>query len=587
VHSDFELELSDITNRIPVMKTAAIRKLRQKLKANEPVYGLWVTLESATITEMAVALGLDWVVIDAEHGHLDWREILDHLRATVRSDTTALVRVTELNLGQIKRALDIGADGVIIPWIETADQLRQAVSYCHYPPKGVRGIGGERATCWGRCLVEHTAEADENVLVVPIIETVRAGKNIEELCRVDGVDLFQFGPADYSSTAGFKGQWEGPGVADQLLGIKDCIRKAGKHCGVLATSNENLAQRREQGFQFLGLGMDAVLLLRSLTGGLSSIGRESTIASSFFPVSQPEHIGPDAPDNYKTPAAQNMGSVASPLPGRPKGFEPNRPEVVTTRNAAKRVELERGVIFQPLVGSHNQAQNLTTGIVTFMPGAQLPYHTHPHGEAVTLLTGEAEIEVEGRRYHLFPLDNVYIPPGTAHFACNPSGSKPATIHIAMNSHQPSRTLVPGPAATRNMADDAAGVPGAERVSRHATTPWYEPNPGAKFQDYFNRDLGSVGMSGGYGTFQLGGRLPCHLHDFDESITIIQGTATCIVEGRRYSLSDCATALAPRGRCHYFINETERPMAMIWVYAGDLPQRYVLSQKCCEPEGCPQ
>ncbi|MBS0265759.1 MAG: cupin domain-containing protein [Planctomycetes bacterium] len=564
------------------MNTAAIRKLRKKLKANDPVYGLWITLESATITEMAVALGLDWVVIDAEHGHLDWHDILEHLRATVRSDTTALIRVTELNLGQIKRALDIGADGVVIPWVETAEQLRQAVSFCTYPPRGVRGIGGERATGWGRCLVEHTAEADEHVLVVPIIETVRAGKNIEELCRVDGVDLFQFGPADYSSTAGYKGQWEGPGVADQLLSIKDSIRKAGKHCGVLPTSNENLIQRREQGFQFLGLGMDAGLLLRSVTGALTAVGRETAIFTSFSPNPSPEQQ--PAP---KTESAPYMGSVANPLPGRPPGFEPNRPEVVTTRNAAKRVELERGVVFQPLVGAHNQAQHLTTGIVTFMPGAQLPYHTHPHGEAITLLTGEAELEVAGRRYRLFPLDNVYIPPGTAHAAFNPSGSKPATFHIAMNSHTPSRTLVAAPGATRKMADDAGGVPGAERVSRHATTPWYEPNPGAKFQDYFNRDLGSIGMSGGYGIFQHGGRLPCHLHDFDESITIIQGTATCIVEGRRYLLSDCATALAPRGRCHYFINDTERPMAMIWVYAGDLPQRYVLNQKCCEPEGCPE
>src|SRR5204863_3012837 len=94
------------------MKTSAIQKLRCKLKADQPVFGLWVTLESASITEMAVGLGLDWVVIDAEHGHLDWKDIVEHLRATVRSDTVALVRVAELNNGLIKRALDIGADGV-------------------------------------------------------------------------------------------------------------------------------------------------------------------------------------------------------------------------------------------------------------------------------------------------------------------------------------------------------------------------------------------------------------------------------------------------------------------------------------------
>src|SRR2546425_12393631 len=103
------------------MKTAALQKLRRKLAAHETIYGLWVTLEFASISEMAVALGLDWLVIDAEHGHLDWNEILEHIRATVRSDTVALVRVAELNGALIKRALDIGADGVVVPWVETAE----------------------------------------------------------------------------------------------------------------------------------------------------------------------------------------------------------------------------------------------------------------------------------------------------------------------------------------------------------------------------------------------------------------------------------------------------------------------------------
>src|ERR1041385_5016828 len=121
------------------MKTAGIQKLRAKLAADREIYGLWITLESASISEMAVALGLDWVVIDAEHGHLDWKEILEHIRATVRSNTVALVRIAELNCGLIKRVLDIGADGVVVPWVETAEQLRQAVSYSLYPEEGVRG----------------------------------------------------------------------------------------------------------------------------------------------------------------------------------------------------------------------------------------------------------------------------------------------------------------------------------------------------------------------------------------------------------------------------------------------------------------
>jgi 2-keto-3-deoxy-L-rhamnonate aldolase RhmA len=263
------------------MKTGAIKKLRSKLAADQPVYGLWITLESASIAEMAVALGLDWIVIDAEHGHLDWKEIVEHVRAAVRSDTVVLVRIAELNIGLVKRALDIGADGVVVPWVESTEQLRQAVAFAQYPPEGVRGIGAERATGWGQCIAEHTQEANEHVLVVPIIESVQGGRNIQSMLSVSGVELFFFGPADYSSSAGYRGQWEGPGVAEQILAAKDAIRAAGKHCGVAATSNENLLERRNQGFQMLGLGMDSGLLLRSLHGALAAVGRDRQIGAAF------------------------------------------------------------------------------------------------------------------------------------------------------------------------------------------------------------------------------------------------------------------------------------------------------------------
>lgn len=261
------------------MKIAAIRQLRQKLKAGETTYGLWVTLESASITEMAVAAGLDFAVIDAEHGHLDWSDIMQHVRATVRSNCVALVRVAELNGGLIKRSLDIGADGVVIPWVETAEQLRQAISWSRYPPEGLRGIGAERATQWGQALVEHTRDANDHVLVVPIIETVRTQRQVQLMTEVEGSELFWFGPADYSSTAGYRGQWEGPGVAEQILQIKETLRKAGKHCGLLATSHEDLLKRREQGFRLIGLGSDAGLLIRSLRGALAVVERDRPFSS--------------------------------------------------------------------------------------------------------------------------------------------------------------------------------------------------------------------------------------------------------------------------------------------------------------------
>ncbi|MCA9075641.1 MAG: hypothetical protein KDA93_11455 [Planctomycetaceae bacterium] len=269
------------------MKTRALQKFRRKLTNDESVYGLWVTLESATITELAVGLGLDWVVIDAEHGHLDWKEINEHIRAGLRSDTVILVRLAERSTSLTKRALDIGADGIVIPWVETRDQLEEAVRDCRYPPEGRRGIGGERATAWGQCFAEHTAEANEHVLVVPLIESVAAVADVPAMCEVEGVEVFFFGPADFSSTAGFRGQWEGPGVAEQILQLKDIMRTAGKHCGVMTTSLDDLVRRRDQEFQMLGLGADTGMLLRSLRQSLQAVGCDRKLTTSLDPADSP------------------------------------------------------------------------------------------------------------------------------------------------------------------------------------------------------------------------------------------------------------------------------------------------------------
>ena len=104
------------------------------------------------------------------------------------------------------------------------------------------------------------------------------------MCEVDGIDIFFFGPADFSSTAGFPGKWEGPGVAKQILELKDIINASGKHCGVVSTSTKNLTERLEQGFKMLALGNDSGLLLRSIHQSLREIGRDRSLATSIDPI---------------------------------------------------------------------------------------------------------------------------------------------------------------------------------------------------------------------------------------------------------------------------------------------------------------
>src|SRR5262249_31170771 len=161
-----------------------------------------------------------------------------------------------------------------------------------------------RATGWGECLVEHSAEANNHVLVVPILETVRAAGEVGRMCVVEGVEVFYFGPADYSASAGHRGQWEGPGVAEEILAMARTVRESGKHGGVVATGTANLAERFDQGFRVLGLGLDGGLLLRSLHASLAAVGRDRKIRSGF-------RLGP-------TP----------PLPRPPESMRPDRREVM-------------------------------------------------------------------------------------------------------------------------------------------------------------------------------------------------------------------------------------------------------------------
>ena len=550
------------------MNIRALKEFRRKLALNQPTYGLWITLESASLTELAVAMGVDWVVVDAEHGHLDWKEIAEHIRAAVRSDTVVLVRIAERDTALAKRALDIGADGIVVPWVETAEQLEEAIRDCRYPPQGRRGIGGERATVWGQCLVEHTAEANEHVLVVPIIESVRAVAAVPAMCQVNGAEVFFFGPADFSASAGHRGQWEGPGVAEQILQLKDAIRNAGKHCGLLTTSTENLLARREHGFRMLGLGSDTGLLLRSLHELLKAVGRDRRPATSLDP--------------------KDGTAVRDPLPRPPEAMRPERKEVITAAGSGPVVELDPGVSFEVLAGQFNGARHLTTGIVTLQPQAALVPHRHPGAEAITVLSGVAEIAIEGRVYRLGPLDNIVIPRWLPHATRNPDAASITRLHAAMALSQPEREIVTRTFARVDMPADSTGVAGLERVTRFLSAQrTFGVGPGAEFIDYFNAELmPGLEMSGGFGRFQPGGRLPAHVHDFDESICIIDGTATCLVEGRNYPMSGCATAMVPRGRVHYFENQSGAAMSMIWVYAGPMPERIVVDAKCATEAGNP-
>ena len=262
----------------------------------------------------------------------------------------------------------------------------------------------------------------------------------------------------------------------------------------------------------------------------------------------------------------------------------SRLERVTHAATAPALELVEGVSVVFFANGELGAKGFSTGLARFKPGVELPCHKHECGESITVLQGRCDIAVEGRIYRLAPYDSMHVPAGVAHGLKSLESSTDLLAHVAFSSATVTRELVRTPFTERDLRDAAASTEGPEALSRFSRAQEYELSANALFRDLFAKRLGSKGICGGYGRFAPGASLPCHTHLYDESITIVEGGATCLVAGRRYALSGCDTALVPQGLPHRFINETNEPMAMVWVYAGDEPERVIVDNRICSGEG---
>ena len=251
-------------------------KLRQKLRDQQTAYGLWVTSESSAITEIVVELGLDWICIDMEHGYLGYSDIAGHLVAARGSDLSVFVRPPSHALEPTKRALDLGAHGIILPLVETASEVEAAQQNVFYPPRGKRGIGGERNVKWGLNLEDYVRRANDEIMLVPMIETAQAYDNFDSIIGVDGVEAIFMGPGDMSASYGHVGQWEGPGVAEKILEMTDRANEKGIRTGIMARHTEESVQRSEQGFGMVGLGSDVGLMIRQIKSMGDALGRTTT-----------------------------------------------------------------------------------------------------------------------------------------------------------------------------------------------------------------------------------------------------------------------------------------------------------------------
>jgi quercetin dioxygenase-like cupin family protein len=239
-----------------------------------------------------------------------------------------------------------------------------------------------------------------------------------------------------------------------------------------------------------------------------------------------------------------------------------------------------GVELLSFVSGACGATGFSTGLAKFQPRAVLPYHRHGFSEAVTIVEGRARIMAEGRSYLLTPRDAVHFPAGTAHQVENADEQQQLVAHWAFATDSPSREIVSQHFASigRGAGQPAPGDP--EHIIRYSQGSIYELAPNAYFLDLFARRYGSTGICGGHGRFLPGASLPCHTHDYDESITIVKGRAVCLVQGRRYELSGCDCAFIPRGLPHRFLNLSDEEMEMVWVYAGSEPDRQIIDAGFC-------
>lgn len=245
--------------------------LRVKLAGEAPTYGVWVTLEDPTVTELLVELGIDWIVVDMEHGSLGYKDVVAHARAARGSGVAVITRLPTTSIDTVKRALDLGVDGIILPLVRSAADLEEGFRYARYPDRGIRGIGGERAVHWGLRLHDYLDIANTETLVIPLIETRQASEDFHNIVKVDGLEAIFFGPADLSASFGHIGKWEGPGVAEDILRIAGIARENGIASGVIGWDENDMVRRAEQGFKMIGLGADVGFIAKSAKGLLGKL----------------------------------------------------------------------------------------------------------------------------------------------------------------------------------------------------------------------------------------------------------------------------------------------------------------------------
>lgn len=236
---------------------------KRRLAERRPQIGLWCTLTGSYAAELVAGSGFDWLLFDTEHSPGDVLSVLPQLQAVAAYDVSPVVRPASNDTVLIKRFLDIGAQTLLIPYVQTRQEAQSAVAAMRYAPEGVRGVSGvTRATRFGR-VKNYAQRADKELCLLVQVETVAALEELESIASVDGVDGVFIGPADLAASLGYPGEPDHAVVVAAVENAIERVTRAGKPAGILTPNIAFALRCMELGSVFTAIGVDASILART------------------------------------------------------------------------------------------------------------------------------------------------------------------------------------------------------------------------------------------------------------------------------------------------------------------------------------
>ncbi len=255
--------------------------LRDRVLSKELLIGTFLNLGSSLTAEIAGHAGFDWLLIDLEHGAGNRQELLYQLQAIESTPAVPFVRIAWNDPTRFKQVLDLGAAGIMVPYVQTADEARRAVAAMRYPPEGNRGVAVmNRACAFGPGFNDYFENAGSRLVTILQIETAEAIRNVEQIAAVEGADVLFIGPMDLSVGLGIAQQWDHPDMRAALGKVLNACRNHGKTAGMIVMNEAQIERALDDGFTMLAYGSDSAAVVKGLQSIANSFRKYREVAKA-------------------------------------------------------------------------------------------------------------------------------------------------------------------------------------------------------------------------------------------------------------------------------------------------------------------